>query len=118
MIFIIDRFVCDYLMFREIEEELDLLVEEVVVENMLVILDDKELNRIVEYIVYLVFYLVILLDLVGNVLIIYGFDEYEVLELKDMSKDNRSRVVGLVDDRVCVVCKVDSLVIGYIDIIE
>lgn len=113
-----DRPVCDHLMFRETEEELDPLAEEVVVENMPVILDDKELNRIVEYIAHLASYPVIPPDLAGNVLTTHGFDEYEALELKDMSKDNRSRVVGLADDRVCVACKVDSLAIGHTDIIE
>lgn len=57
-------------------------------------------------------------DVMGNLVTTNGFDDYVELKLHEPGVDSRRNVIAPSDKRVCVVCKLDSLIVGFTDTIE
>ena len=57
-------------------------------------------------------------DVSGMLITTHGFDRYVELKLHEPGPDNRRNVRSVTDKRVCVICKLDSIIVGFTDIVE
>ncbi|AFU90017.1 hypothetical protein AbHV_ORF7 [Abalone herpesvirus Victoria/AUS/2009] len=76
------------------------------------------LTKLIDDCVLLASYPIISPNVGGELITTHGFDTYVPLKLNESGPDSRSQVETPFDSRVCVICKLDNLAIGYTDVIE
>nr|DBA11704.1 TPA_asm: ORF3 [Malaco herpesvirus 1] len=99
-------------------EDVEMMSENYTPPPHVIVYENQGLNEILQICARYASLPIIPPDAVGNLITTHGFDNYVELKLQDPGLDSRRNVEAITDKRVCVICKLDSLIIGFTDIME
>lgn len=77
-----------------------------------------DLSKLLDDCITLASYPVVSPNVAGQLITTHGYDTYTELKLNEAGPDSRRKVSESTDPRVCVICKIDNMALGYTDVVE